>query len=142
ATLPGGQQVSGNVLIGQGPGGNGVSVQASFAGLPATGGPFLYHIHEKALSADGNCSSAGAHLSPYTSQYPCLDIDHPENCEAGDLSGKHGNINGTSFSGNYIDEYISNNAAPGCSQCMKGRSLVIHFDNQTAIACANFTLSG
>lgn len=46
ATLPGGQQVSGNVLIGQGPGGNGVSVQASFAGLPATGGPFrgcYYH---------------------------------------------------------------------------------------------------
>lgn len=59
----------------------------------------VYHVHEKALSADGNCSSAGAHLSPYTSQYPCLDIDHPENCEAGDLSGKHGGINGTSFSG-------------------------------------------
>lgn len=40
ATLPSGKQASGNVLIGQGPGGNGVSVQASFAGLPTTGGPF------------------------------------------------------------------------------------------------------
>lgn len=40
AQLPDSKSTTGSVLIGQGPGGNGVSVQASFAGLPTEGGPF------------------------------------------------------------------------------------------------------
>lgn len=58
----------------------------------------VYHIHEKPVGPDGNCSEAGGHLSPYASQYPCEDVNHPEDCEAGDLSGKHGQITGSTFS--------------------------------------------
>ncbi|KAF2209689.1 hypothetical protein CERZMDRAFT_46467, partial [Cercospora zeae-maydis SCOH1-5] len=142
AKLPDNKNVTGNVTVSQGPGGNGVSVQAYFLGLPADGGPFVYHIHEKPISSDWNCSVAGPHLSPYTSDYPCKNISHPETCEAGDLSGKHGNFTDSNFTASYIENYVSNNDAPGCGQCMTNRSLVLHFANQTAIACANFTLIG
>lgn len=133
-----GKAVQGEVYISQGPGGNGIAVQANFAGLPATGGPFLYHIHENPVNADGNCSSAGGHLIPYPSEYPCPSMDRAEVCEAGDLSGKHGKINGTEFAANYVESYVSNNDEPGCEQCMTDRALVVHYANKTAIACANF----
>ncbi|WPA95609.1 uncharacterized protein RHO25_000211 [Cercospora beticola] len=97
AKLPDSKSVTGNVTVSQGPGGNGVSVQAYFLGLPTEGGPFLYHIHEKPIGPDWNCSAAGPHLSPYTSDYPCTNTTHPETCEAGDLSGKHGNFTGPNF---------------------------------------------
>lgn len=43
AKLPSGKAVTGEVFISQGPGGNGIGVQAAFAGLPTTGGPFRKH---------------------------------------------------------------------------------------------------
>ncbi|EME88885.1 uncharacterized protein MYCFIDRAFT_112476, partial [Pseudocercospora fijiensis CIRAD86] len=131
---------SGSVSISQGPGGNGVSVQANFSALPAEGGPFLYHIHQKPVGPDGNCTAAGGHLAPHSSQYPCQDPNHPEDCEAGDLSGKHGKINGTTFSAtpqSYVEDFVSNRNEAGCLQCMTDRSIVVHFANQTAITCAN-----
>jgi hypothetical protein len=83
--------------------------------LPPAGGPFgklcssahrdvrsvltrgvAYHVHVNPLDASGSCASAGAHLDPAnrTESPPC-DATNPETCQAGDLSGKYGKINGT-----------------------------------------------
>lgn len=40
AQLPNTKSTTGTVLIGQGPGGDGMSVQVALSGLPSEGGPF------------------------------------------------------------------------------------------------------
>ena len=53
----------------------------------------VYHIHEKPVPADGNCTGTGAHLDPYKrGETPPCDASKPETCQTGDLSGKHGNL--------------------------------------------------
>jgi hypothetical protein len=47
---------------------------------------------------NGNCSSTGGHLDPYGNGGTGCDLTKTASCEAGDLSGKHGKINGTTFS--------------------------------------------
>lgn len=55
----------------------------------------MYHIHEKPISADGNCTSAGAHLDPYKrGEVPPCDASMKETCQTGDLSGKFRNLTG------------------------------------------------
>lgn len=45
---------------------------------------------------DGNCNKTLAHLDPYQrGQKPDCDAGEPQTCEVGDLSGKHGKIEGT-----------------------------------------------
>lgn len=79
--------------------GSGVRFSVSFSGLPAEGGPFMYHIHAKPVPADGNCTGTGAHLDPYMrGEVPACDASKPETCQTGDLSGKHGNFTAQSFS--------------------------------------------
>lgn len=91
--------ISGSVKIASGAAGKGVTVEVAIAGLPAEGGPFLYHVHEKPVPEDGNCTATGAHLDPYgRGETPACDAKAPNTCQTGDLSGKHGKINGTSFS--------------------------------------------
>ena len=59
----------------------------------------VYHIHEKAVPEDGNCTGTGAHLDPYKrGEVPICDASNKESCQTGDLSSKYGNITGTSFS--------------------------------------------
>lgn len=92
-------QVSGAVKIASGAAGKGVTVEIAIAGLPAEGGPFIYHIHEKPVPEDGNCTGTGAHLDPYKrGEVPLCDATNKKSCQTGDLSGKHGNITQTSFS--------------------------------------------
>jgi hypothetical protein len=78
--------------------GVGVKFTVKFAGLPATGGPFMYHLHEKPVMS-GNCSTTGAHLDPYKrGETPPCDASKPETCQTGDLSGKYGNFTTAEFS--------------------------------------------
>lgn len=59
----------------------------------------MYHIHEKPIPEDGNCTAAGAHLDPYKrGEVPLCNPDEPQTCQTGDLSGKYGNATESSFS--------------------------------------------
>jgi Cu/Zn superoxide dismutase len=58
----------------------------------------VYHIHEKPVPADGNCTGTGAHLDPYKrGETPPCDASKKESCQVGDLSGKYGNITGNAL---------------------------------------------
>lgn len=101
ATLPvkEGSPLRGAITGVSAPNGVGVLFSVSFSGLPATGGPFIYHIHEKPVPSNGNCTGTGAHLDPYKrGETPPCDASKPETCQTGDLSGKHGNFTSESFS--------------------------------------------
>ena len=79
--------------------GNGVHFKVSISGLPAEGGPFMYHLHEKPVPSDGNCTGTGAHLDPYKrGEVPICDASKPETCQTGDLSGKFGNMTAQEWS--------------------------------------------
>ncbi|OBA24836.1 hypothetical protein HANVADRAFT_50585, partial [Hanseniaspora valbyensis NRRL Y-1626] len=56
-------------------------------------------------------------------------------CQVGDLSGKHGLINTTCFETYYYDPYISLN--PNDPAFIGGKSLVIHLEDNSKLACAN-----
>lgn len=104
ATLPpkAGSALAGSILAVSGPNGEGVKFSVSFSGLPASGGPFMYHLHEKPVEGT-NCTSTGAHLDPYKrGEVPICDASKPETCQTGDLSGKFGNITSGSFSAEYV----------------------------------------
>ncbi|KZF26493.1 Cu,Zn superoxide dismutase-like protein [Xylona heveae TC161] len=119
--------------------GTGVVFHVSISGLPTSGGPFLYHIHEDPVPANGSCTATEAHLDPFKrGETPPCDPSLPETCQVGDLSGKHGKINGTSFSASYTDLYASTN--PELGSFFGNRSVVVHFANKTRITCANFVL--
>lgn len=103
ATLPvkEGNPLRGSIAAESGPDGTGVRFKVSFDGLPATGGPFMYHIHEKPVPENGNCTATGAHLDPYKrGEVPICDASKPETCQTGDLSGKFGNVT----AGPYVSE--------------------------------------
>ncbi|KAF2856314.1 hypothetical protein T440DRAFT_485425 [Plenodomus tracheiphilus IPT5] len=118
--------------------GKGVRFSVSFAGLPAEGGPFMYHIHAKPVPSDGNCTGTGAHLDPYLrGEVPICDATKPETCQTGDLSGKHGNVTAQAWSQEYIDLYSSLNKAD--PSYFGNLSFVVHLSNKTRIGCANFT---
>ncbi|KAF2447783.1 Cu,Zn superoxide dismutase-like protein [Karstenula rhodostoma CBS 690.94] len=130
--------VSGAVKIASGAAAKGVTVEVALANLPSEGGPFIYHIHEKPVPADGNCTATGAHLDPYKrGEVPLCDADNKETCQTGDLSGKHGNITtGTSFSAIYNDEFLA--TLTDDKSYFGDKSIVVHLSNKTRIACANF----
>lgn len=119
--------------------GTGVMFTVNFTGFPpeAAYGPFVYHIHELAVPADGNCTSTLSHLDPTDrgEYYPC-DVTQPETCQAGDLAGKHGNITMTSFMASYLDLYLSTD--PSSPYYFGDKSVVIHSTNATRLTCANF----
>ncbi|KAH8730984.1 superoxide dismutase [Phaeosphaeriaceae sp. PMI808] len=143
ATLPikEGNPLRGSILGVSAPDGVGVKFSVSFSGLPATGGPFIYHIHEKPVPADGNCTGTGAHLDPYKrGEVPICDASKPETCQTGDLSGKFGNITTQQWSQEYIDTYSS--TRPDSKAFFGNLSFVLHLSNKTRIGCANFTIPG
>ena len=143
ATLPNTPKtaVRGSIQAATAPGGVGVSFTVSFTGLPASGGPFLYHVHEKPVPADGNCTATLAHLDPYArGEAPVCDIAAPATCQVGDLSGKHGSVPGPSYTASYSDRYVS--STPGTVAYFGDKSFVVHFANKTRITCANFVQTG
>ncbi|KAJ4343125.1 Cell surface superoxide dismutase [Cu-Zn] 4 [Ascochyta clinopodiicola] len=140
ATLPEQEKytVRGSVAAVSAEDGNGVKFTVSISGLPAEGGPFMYHLHEKPVPSDGNCTGTGAHLDPYKrGEQPICDASKPETCQTGDLSGKHGNITAQEWSQEYVDLYSA--TRPDINSYFGNLSVVVHLSNKTRIACANFT---
>lgn len=111
-----------------------VEVGVHLLGLPESGGPFIYHIHQLPVPSDGNCTGTLEHLNPYGGS---PDKTDPAEKEVGDLSGKHGGINGTSIHQTYIDPYISLNKDDPAY--FGNLSVVVHLADKTRIGCANIT---
>ncbi|CUA66568.1 hypothetical protein RSOLAG22IIIB_00008 [Rhizoctonia solani] len=108
---------------------------------PTLGGPFGYHIHTNPIPSSGNCTQAFGHHDPLnvTESIVC-DPAFPQFCQIGDLSGKHGELNGTSdgkiATFGYSDAYLR--FFPQ-THSLLGRSIVIHSSNGTRLACGNIT---
>ncbi|KAI4214493.1 MAG: hypothetical protein LQ351_002910 [Letrouitia transgressa] len=121
--------------------GTGVNFNINLSGFPSPSlGPFLYHVHDQPVPADGNCTKTLAHLDPYIrGEDPPCDPTQPATCQSGDLSGKHGKISTDPFQATYLDLYLSTAAGPG--SFFGNRSVVIHTANKTRLTCANFTLT-
>ncbi|CAN9088097.1 unnamed protein product [Alternaria alternata] len=134
-----GSTLTGSIEATTGADGKGVKFSVSFAGLPETGGPFMYHLHAKPVPADGNCTGTGAHLDPYMrGEVPGCDASKPETCQTGDLSGKYGNATEQTFSAEYTDLYSA--TLPSDPAFFGALSFVVHLSNKTRIGCANFTM--
>ncbi|CAE6397581.1 unnamed protein product [Rhizoctonia solani] len=108
---------------------------------PALGGPFAYHIHTNPIPADGDCTKALAHHDPLNvTEGLICDPAFPQYCQTGDLSGKHGKLNGTTdgkiATFGYSDGYVR--FFPE-THSLLGRSIVIHSSNKTRLACGNIT---
>ncbi|KID63600.1 Cell surface Cu-only superoxide dismutase [Metarhizium brunneum] len=133
--------VCGSVRASRGPHGRGVRFDVRLENLPKEGGPFLYHIHEDRVPADGNCTKTLAHLDPYgRGEDPPCDSRAKDSCQVGDLSGKYGQPK-RGLEIWYFDNYTS--LAEGTPAFLGNRSIVVHFANKTRITCANFEkLSG
>jgi len=67
--------------------------------------------------------------------YPCAPTS-PQTCQAGDLSGKHGNITTASFQRSYSDLFLSTD--PASPYYFGNKAIVFHSSNATRLTCANF----
>ncbi|GEQ70171.1 hypothetical protein JCM33374_g3847 [Metschnikowia sp. JCM 33374] len=109
-------------------------VDVNITNLPESGGPFMYHVHEKPVPSNGDCLATLGHFNPYNGS---MSAPSAASKEVGDLSGKHGLINGTSVHTRYIDPFLSLN--PNDDAYFGHLSVVVHYKNSTRIACANIT---
>ncbi|GEQ67866.1 hypothetical protein JCM33374_g1532 [Metschnikowia sp. JCM 33374] len=121
------------------PKGDSIKVHVDMTGLPTSGGPFVYHIHEGQIFDKKSCDEAGKHFDPFNGFVHCPEKGDDAFCMVGDLAGKHGFINATCFQTEYHDKYISLN--PASEAYIVGRSLVFHDQTQTRFACANINLA-
>jgi len=136
-----GDDIMGSVTASSTAGGTGVSFSISFSNLPSVSqyGPFVYHIHEAAVPSDGNCTGTGAHLDPTDrGELHSCEVQAPQTCQAGDLSGKHGNITAQVWTVSYSDLYLSTD--PSSAYYFGNKAIVIHSSNATRLTCANFTM--
>ncbi|KAK3673190.1 hypothetical protein LTR78_007030 [Recurvomyces mirabilis] len=138
-----GSTIMGSVMISSTAGGSGVSVSVNFTGFPSESlyGPFVYHIHEFPVPANGNCSATVGHLDPTDrgEYYPC-NVGAPATCQVGDLAGKHGNVTMPNFVAQYTDAFLSTD--PSSTAFFGDKSIVIHSSNTTRLTCANFKMMG
>lgn len=111
-----------------------VQVNVKLHDLPEEGGPFLYHVHERPVPANGSCDATLGHLNPYNGSPNATEAAYKE---VGDLFGKHGNITKRSFKTSYVDPYLSLNKTDPAY--IGNRSIVIHYANETRFACSNIT---
>lgn len=123
-------------------------VHIDLTGLPKDVGFFSYHIHENSVpyntpDRSNACDSVGLHFNPYRAPLAkdinCDIFENNAKCQVGDLSGKHGVINTTSYETYYYDSYISLN--PKNPAFIGGKSLVIHIESSAKLSCANIVLS-
>ncbi|KAI4152271.1 MAG: hypothetical protein LQ340_003000 [Diploschistes diacapsis] len=136
-----GSIITGSVLATTGAGGTGVTFNINFTGFPSVAeyGPFVYHIHELAVPADGNCTATLGHLDPtQRGELHACEAQAPQTCQAGDLAGKHGNVTAQTWTVSYTDNYLS--TVQGSPYFFGDKSIVIHSSNATRLTCANFAL--
>ncbi|MCJ1314288.1 hypothetical protein MMC25_007968 [Agyrium rufum] len=136
-----GTVITGTVLASTNADGTGVTFSLNLAGFPSVAeyGPFVYHIHELPVPADGNCTSTMAHLDPTArGELHACEVEAPQTCQAGDLAGKHGNITTPTWTVSYSELYLS--TTPGSPYFFGDKSIVFHSSNATRLTCANFSL--
>ncbi|KAL2362852.1 hypothetical protein RJZ56_004229 [Blastomyces dermatitidis] len=128
-----------------GPGGHGVVYTLEFWGFPEESkhGPFPYHVHDQPVNSSGDCLSTLAHLDlTFRGEHPPCNKRKPWTCQAGDFSGKYGDImnltNGTYYYTKFHDPYTSTQY--GLGSFIGNRSIVVHYSNITRINCGNFSL--
>lgn len=106
-------------------------------------GPFNWHIHTLPVPDDGNCTATMGHLDPQNAGelYMC-NTAAPENCQVGDLAGKHGGkiMTEGNFSTSFVDNFLS--TEKGSPAFFGGLGFVLHTGNTTRITCANFEAQG
>ncbi|RYP05717.1 hypothetical protein DL764_003610 [Monosporascus ibericus] len=133
-----GCSVTGKVVATSGAGGKGVDFKLLVMNLPQSMGPFAFHLHDQPVPSDGNCTNTLGHLDPYQrGQTPPCDMEMPQTCEVGDLSGKHNKLEGPTATMRFNDKYAA--LVPGIGAFFGNRSIVIHASDSSRIACANFT---
>lgn len=139
-----GTTISGTVSGAAAQGGSGVDFTINLANLPdlAMYGPFAYHIHDMPVPADGNCTSTMGHLdTTNVGEYYTCDTSATQNCQTGDLAGKHGKImSSPTFSTSFNEPYLSTD--PSSPYFFGSKSVVIHTSNTTRLTCANFVQGG
>ena len=119
----------------------GVQFTVNLTNLPsqAAYGPFPWHIHTMPVPSDGNCTATMGHLDPQDGGelYMC-NTAAPQNCQVGDLAGKHGGKITTegNFSTSFVDSFLS--TVEGSPAFFGGLAFVLHTGNTTRITCANF----
>ncbi|KAH9824983.1 Cu/Zn superoxide dismutase [Melampsora americana] len=100
-----------------------------------------YHIHAHPIGRDGDCAAALGHLSPngLPDSTPC-DPLIPGRCQEGDLGGKHGLLPGNerTVTRQYIDTSLRLQPE---RESILGRSVVIHGQDNSRIACGNIVSS-
>jgi len=103
--------------------------------VPLDKGPYKYHVHLRAVPADGNCTETGGHLDSYVrgSDPPC-DASKPATCEVGDLSGKYGAVTGPTVKKSFNDPYSALNKIN--LGYIGDRAIVFHDASSARIACA------
>ncbi|KAF2228107.1 superoxide dismutase, partial [Elsinoe ampelina] len=134
--------IGGSIRASSSQDGTGVTFSISLTNLPdnAQYGPFAYHIHDSPVPADGNCTSTLAHFDVTNrGEYIPCEVAKPETCQTGDLSGKHGTARGSSFTAEYVDDFVSTD--PSSPYFIGMKSVVIHTANTTRLTCANFMVA-
>ena len=119
-----------------------MQVHVSLSGLAKQAGQ--YHVHvapiPSGVASGQECSqtSVGGHFNPRGVVGTC-DSSNPSTCEAGDLSGKHGNFIGLeTVSTSYSDSTIVLSGV----ETIVGRSIVIHKNDSSRWVCANIEWKG
>lgn len=134
---------AGTIIGSSSQGASGVTFTINLSGLPAQAqyGPLMYHIHNLPVPADGNCTSTMGHFDVTdVGEYYMCDTAMPQNCQTGDLAGKHGKImTSPTFSTSFVEPYLSTD--PNSRYFFGGKSIVIHSSNTTRLTCANFVRS-
>jgi Cu/Zn superoxide dismutase len=98
-------------------------------------GPNPWHIHEFPVADSCESDSTGGHFNP--TGWDGYPVCEGENCEAGDLSGRHGALTGDGILALYEDSNITLFGPDSFA----GRSIVIHKSDGSRWACATIGYS-